>query len=121
MVKLQDGSMCPFRVPSSLTLQELHELVSDKLQCNLKLLQLYYRLDIDKQSHTSIRSEEEFEIFMDRMRKHHLPAKLANGKMSTRIPKLVTAFFEDGIDGDSSSLSRTSQSKGKKVCSLHLF
>ncbi len=56
---------------------------------------------------------------MDCMRKHYLSAKLANSKILTQILKLVTASFEDSVDWDNGSLSRTSQSKGKKVCYLH--
>ncbi len=54
---------------------------------------------------------------MDRMRSLHVPAKLANGKMSTQTLKPVTISFEDGSDWDNATSARTSQSGGNKVCS----
>jgi len=87
------------------------------LQCNQDFLQLRYCLNTDKQTPISVQSDEEFEIFMDRMRSLHVPAKLANGKMSTQTLKPVTISFEDGSDWDNATSARTSQSGGNKVCS----
>ena len=102
-------------------LEELCELISEKLQCNLKFLQLCYHLDSSKQTPILIGSQDEFAIFMDCMRDLHIPMKLVNGKMSTHTLKPVTISFEDGADWDNSSMARSSQSGGKKVCSNYFF
>jgi hypothetical protein len=108
IVRGQDRSNCPFKVPSYTTFAGLTRLVAEKLQCYPDFLQLYYQLNSDKQLPISIRSDEEFSMFMDHMRTLHVPPKLTNGKMSTCALKPITIFFEDGADQDNVNSSKTS-------------
>jgi hypothetical protein len=102
-------------------------LVAEKLKCFPGLLQLRYRLDTDKPrtSATSIRTEDELEIFRDRMRLLLVPQRLASGNISTRMLKMVCVCFEDAADD---TITRLGESNGisKKVrlsrrSSSHLF
>lgn len=116
-VKGRDGSTLPFTCQSTVTLDGLRSQVAEKLRCYPGLLQLRYRLDTDKPrtSATSIQTEEELRIFKDRMRALLVPQRLANGKISTRILKMVRVSFEDAADD---AITRLGESTGisKKVC-----
>ena len=94
-------------------------LVAEKLRCFPGLLKLRYRLDTDRQmaNATSIQSEEEFAIFIDRMRSLIVPQRLPSGKISSRVLKPVTVCFKDGANSDSSgqNSAKTSQNGTKKV------
>ncbi len=118
MVKKRDGSNCPFTISSSLKLDALKIVVAEKLQCFPGLMQLRYRLDTDKQKAAaiSVQNDEEFRIFKDRMRLLIVPQRLPSGKLSTRVLKPVTVFFEDGNSNDSVPNHNSSHSSDKKVC-----
>ena len=121
IVRGWDGSNCPFKVPSYTTFAGLTRLIAEKLRCYPDFLQLHYRLNSDKQLPISIRSDEEFSMFMDCMRTLHVPPKLANGKMSTCALKPITVFCEDGADWDNTNSSKTSWSGRNKVHLIHPF
>ena len=96
--------------------EELCDIVSDKLQRHPNIVQLCYKLDTDKVKTptTSIQSNDELQIFKDRMRLLLVPKRLADGSISKRALKAVC--FEDAADdqGKAGGLD-TGSVKGKQV------
>ncbi|KAI5989600.1 hypothetical protein EDC04DRAFT_2912182 [Pisolithus marmoratus] len=90
-------SSIPFAILSSITLEGLCEMVAEKLNRHARHIQLQYRLDSDKAKtlFTSIQSEEELDMFKDRMRPLIMPQYLPSGHLSTRLLKPVHVIFED--------------------------
>ena len=105
-VRQQDGTNSPFRISSVISLDDLRNLVAEKLERFPGHVRLCYRLDLDKAKAgaISIQTEAEFKLFNDRMRDLLVPPVLANGKKSSRIMKKVQVIFEDAsIDQQSSN------------------
>lgn len=95
-VKTNDGSQIPFHMESDITFAALRELIAEKLHCFPPHLQLRYRLPTDKpNTGTLIRSDEELQFFIERVRANYVHAKLANGKKSNKEPKGGQILFED--------------------------
>jgi len=95
-VKTRDGSQIPFHVESDITFEALRQLIAEKLHCFPAHLQLRYRLETDKQNAgTLIRSDEELQFFIERVRVNYVHAKLASGKKSNKEPKGGQILFED--------------------------
>jgi hypothetical protein len=96
---LDDGTKAPFVISSAIAFEDLHILIAKKLGPDTfpGLIQLRYRLDTDKAKDgaTSIRTEEELDLFKERMRDLTVPQRLPSGKISTRAPKIVRVYFED--------------------------
>ncbi|KIK10991.1 hypothetical protein PISMIDRAFT_77775, partial [Pisolithus microcarpus 441] len=106
-VCLPDGGNSPFKISSTVTLDELRITVSEKLHHFPGLISLRYRLDSDKAKFgaTSIQSEEELDLFKTQMRSLIVPQRLASGKLSTRPLKAVLVFFEDVSTADAKNSS----------------
>ncbi|KAK2463990.1 hypothetical protein APHAL10511_004041 [Amanita phalloides] len=115
-VKNPDGSNSPFTIESSISLEDLHNDVAEKLGRHPRVIQLWYKLTSNKAKApaTSIQSDEELEIFMDQMRVHLVPPRLANGKCSKRAPKNITICFEDAAAVEGKK-AESSDGKGKKM------
>src|SRR5215510_13447362 len=66
-IKCADGSNVPFAVPSTITFDDLRQMVAEKLRRFPGLLRLRYRLDSDKPKAgaTSIQSDEELDLFKE--------------------------------------------------------
>lgn len=95
-VKTNDGSQIPFQMQSDITFTALRQLIAEKLRCFPAHLQLRYRLPTDKlNTGTLIRSDEELQFFVERLRLNYVHAKLANGKKSNKEPKGGQILFED--------------------------
>jgi hypothetical protein len=93
-------------------------MVAEKLGRFPGLVQLRYRLDTDKPKAgaTSVTSEEELELFKDRMRSLLVPQKLPSGKISTRALKAVRVHFEDATaEGAVVNRGPTSKSGSSQV------
>ncbi|KAM6489363.1 hypothetical protein JOM56_015264 [Amanita muscaria] len=117
-VKKPDGSNIPFIIKSSISYEDLRNTVAEKLRRHPNVVQLRYKLDDKpKTSTTSIQSPDELEIFEQTMRLLLVPQRLANGKISSRKPKIVTVFFEDGADDTRTIAPEGSASGGKKKAS----
>lgn len=99
-VKCPDGSNMPFTLQSLTSLEKLLFIVAEKLDRYPGLIRLRYRLDTDKPKAgaTSIQSNEEFDLFKERMRPLIVPQKLSSGKISTRSLRPVRAIFEDAAE-----------------------
>ena len=119
LMKNLDGTNSPFIVPSSVTFEELHESISEKLQRHPNIVKLCYKLDTDKvkASTTLIQSEDKLQMFKDRMRLLLVPQHLANGSISKRMLKAVAACFEDAAD-DRAKAGGPDSGKGKQVCNV---
>jgi hypothetical protein len=121
----QGDSNRPFKVPFPIKFEDLLILVAEKLRCFPGLLKLCYRLDIDRQTAvaTSIQSNEEFMIFIERMRQLIVPQRLPSGKISSCALKPVMVCFEDEASSDSSgqNSARTSRNGMNRVCSICFF
>jgi hypothetical protein len=115
VVHHSDGADAPITIPSKTTLDKLRIAVAEKLGRFPGLVMLQYRLSSDnaKVGVISIQSNEELQIFKNRMRKLIVPPHLANGKASTQTLKAVLVYFEDA----SSEIKDTPTSSGgsKKV------
>ncbi|KAF8446176.1 hypothetical protein L210DRAFT_840754, partial [Boletus edulis BED1] len=117
-----NGSNAPLSISSTIRFDKLRELVAEKLGRFTGLVQLQYRLDSDKAKDgmISIQNDDEFAMFMDRLRPLIVPPRLANGKVSARRLKPVSVLFEDaglgneeqGNKGDSTQRGGT-QAKHK--------
>jgi hypothetical protein len=116
-VKKPDGSNIPFIIKSSISYEDLRNTVAEKLGRHPNVVQLHYKLDDKpKTSTTSIQSTDELEIFEQTMRLLLVPQRLASGKISSRKPKIITVFFEDGAD-DRASAPEGSAGVGKRKAS----
>ena len=116
-VKYSDGSNAPLTIFSTVTLDELKIIIAEKLHRFPGLIQLRYRLDTDKPKAgaTSIRTEEELELFKERMRVLIVPRKLSSGKTSSRALKQFTVVFEDAAEEGAANEAQTKKTTGKKV------
>jgi hypothetical protein len=118
-VKGEDGSLAPFKIESTISLDVLCRLVAEKLNCFPGVLKqrLCYSLDTDKSkdTRTSLKSDHELEFFIERMRRLLVPQKTANGRISRRILKPVTVLFDDA---ERVAARKEEGSKGQrtKVC-----
>ncbi|KIJ12964.1 hypothetical protein PAXINDRAFT_14178 [Paxillus involutus ATCC 200175] len=105
-VRQQDGTNSPFRISSTISFNDLCNLIAEKLERFPGHVRLHYRLDSDKAKAgaISIQTEVEFKLFKDRMQDLLVPPVLANGKKSSHVMKKVQVFFEDAsIDQQSSN------------------
>ncbi|KAI6125920.1 hypothetical protein EDD16DRAFT_1517042 [Pisolithus croceorrhizus] len=111
-VCLPDGGNSPFKILSTVTLDELHIAVSEKLHCFPGLVSLHYRLDSDKAKFgaMSIQSEEELDLFKMRMHGLIVPQHLPSGKLSTHPLKAILVFFEDVSTADAKNPSTAGNS-----------
>ena len=113
-------SLIPFTIKSTVSFDALCILIGEKLNSLPGLLQLVYRFDSDKQKtpSTSIRTEQELEMFMSRMRALIVPPALKNGTKSNRVPKAVTVYFEDTAQAPANGASTASgkNTATKQVC-----
>lgn len=118
-VKDSNGSNVPFSIPSTITLNELYTLVASKSVYDKGSLRLRYRLESDKAKAgaTSIGSNEELDIFTQRMRPLIVPQRLANGKISTRALKAIVVHFEDAMVAEENNKVAQHKGKVKKVYS----
>ena len=94
-----NGTNSPFTISSSTSLEELCNIVADKLGRCDKSIQLWYKLASDKAKApaTSICNDNELQIFVEKMRTL-VPPLLANGKPSKHTPpKNCTVCFEDAM------------------------
>ena len=87
-------------------------VVAEKLGRFPGLVMLQYRLSNDnaKIGAISIQTNEELQIFKERLRQLIVPPRLASGKASSRTPKPVLVHFEDA----SNETKETSTSSGSK-------
>ncbi|KAF8431517.1 hypothetical protein L210DRAFT_866544, partial [Boletus edulis BED1] len=111
-------SSSPFQIKSSITLTDLCDKVADKLNRHTHHVWLQYRLESDKGKpvFTPIQSDEELELFMDRMRPLIVPQLLSNGKISARPLKPILVIFDDSRNDESvKSPARPSTGNGCKV------
>ncbi|KAG9317610.1 hypothetical protein JVU11DRAFT_1819 [Chiua virens] len=114
-------SLAPFQISSSVTLDKLRRIVAQKLHRFPGLVQLQYRLDSDKAkaAFTSLQSDEELKLFMQRMRLLIVPQRLPSGRVSTRALKNVQIIFEDAStennDGPIDTSDRNSAKLGTKA------
>jgi hypothetical protein len=117
-IKHPDGSYAPFTVSSTVSFDELHIAIAKKIRGLAGLIRLQYRLDSDKPKACamSIRSDEELDLFKERMRGLIVPQKLASGKVSTRVLKPVRVNFEDVGEQAASAPTTATTASGKKVC-----
>ncbi|KAI6102104.1 hypothetical protein F5141DRAFT_1217664 [Pisolithus sp. B1] len=118
-VCLPDGGNSPFKISSTVTLDELRIAVSEKLHHFPGLVSLRYWLDSDKAKFgaTLIQSEEELDLFKMRMRGLIVPQRLPSGKLSTRPLKAVLVFFEDVSTADAKNPSTAGNSNKAAMCS----
>ncbi|KAI6096096.1 hypothetical protein EDD16DRAFT_1720267 [Pisolithus croceorrhizus] len=118
-VCLPDGGNSPFKISSTVTLDELRIAVSEKLHRFPGLVSLRYQLDSDKAKFgaTSIQSEEELDLFKTRMCGLIVPQRLANGKLSTCLLKAILIFFEDVSTVDTKNPSTASNGNKAKLSS----
>ena len=109
----------PITIPSVTTLDNLRIAVAEKLGRFPGLVMLQYRLSTDnaKIGIISIQTNDELQLFKERLRNLIVPPRLANGKVSTRTPKPVLVFFEDaGISSETKeTLTASAGSSSKKV------
>lgn len=113
-----DGANSPFTISSSTSLEELRNIVADKLGRRDQSIQLQYKLANDKAKApaTSICDDEELEIFVEKMRTLLVPPLLANGKPSKRAPpKNCTVCFEDATMEAKTMENSGSKGKTKKA------
>ncbi|KAF8139088.1 hypothetical protein EV363DRAFT_1293320 [Boletus edulis] len=111
-------SSSPFQIKSSITLADLCDKVADKLNRHTHHVRLQYRLESDKGKpvFTSIQSDEELELFMDRMRPLIVPQLLSNGKISARPLKPILVIFDDSRNDESvESPARPSTGNSRKA------
>ena len=115
VVRRLDGTNAPVTVPSEIMLDNLRMAVAEKLGRFPGLVALQYRLGSDnaKAGAISIQTDDELQLFKERMRKLIVPPRLANGKPSTRAPKPVLVYFEDS---SSESKETTNSGNSRKVC-----
>lgn len=113
-----EGSNIPFSINSTITLENLRTLISEKLDQseNTQAIRLQYRLDSDKakMAPTSIQSQEELEIFVLKMRHLIVPPLLSSGKTSTRKLKPVTVCFKNAAES-AKEVTELSKGRGKRV------
>jgi hypothetical protein len=117
-----NGTYAPFEIQSTASLYQLRLAVAEKLDCFPDNLILGYRLDSDKakMGSTSIQTENELQMFIERMRPLLVPPRLANGKPSTRIPKSTIVYFDacgSGVTPD----EETIHSNKRTPVSHHLY
>lgn len=103
----------PITVPSTTTLDTLRITVAEKLGRFPGLVLLQYRLSTDnaKIGAISIQTNEELQLFKDRLRNIIVPPRLTNRKVSTCTPKAVLAYFEDASSETKESLTASMGSK----------
>lgn len=114
-MKKPDGNISPLEITSTISLKHLQYTVAEKLGRFPDAVQLRYKLDSDKVKApaTSIQTDDEFTLFIQRMRPLFVPQRLASGKISQKALRKVIVCFEDSAD----ERSTESASKGKKkVC-----
>ena len=111
-----NGSEAPFNIQSTISFKRLCKLVALKMERHPELLRLLYRLDTDKvkQASTSISNNEEFNIFIGRLRDLIVPGRLPSGRKSTRAPKNPLVQFNDA------SLGNGGSSQPSKGVSIHI-
>lgn len=119
-MKNSDGSYSPFGLESSIPLSDLRNVIAERFDRHLKIIQLRYKLSNDKAKAptTSIQNEDELQIFIEWMRALLVPQWLANGKISKRTPKNITVWFEDATAEEKTT--DRSDGKGKKKVSVGL-
>ena len=113
-----DGANSPFTILSSTSLEELCNIVADKLGRHDQSIQLRYKLTNEKAKApaTSICDDDELQIFVEKMRALLVPPLLANGKPSKRAPpKNCTVCFEDATMEAKTMENSGGKGKTKKV------
>lgn len=116
-VKNADGSNSPFTIESSISLEDLRNTVAEKIGRHPNVVRLQYKLANDKVKAptTSIQSNDELHIFMERMRTLLVPQRLASGKCSKRAPtKNTMVCFEDAAVVEGKKAESSNGGKGKK-------
>jgi len=113
VVRRLDGTNAPITVPCEVALDELRTVVAEKLGRFPGLVALQYRLGSDsaKAGAISIQTDNELQMFKDRMRKLIVPSLLSNGKPSTRALKPVLVYFEDSNNEQTETIKNTTNSK----------
>jgi hypothetical protein len=117
VVRRLDGTNAPITVPCEVALDELRTVVAEKLGRFPGLVALQYRLGSDsaKAGAISIQTDNELQMFKDRMRKLIVPSLLSNGKPSTRALKPVLVYFEDSNNEQTETIKNTTNSKKVSV------
>jgi hypothetical protein len=97
-------SQIQFQISSNVTLDELCNVIAEKLRRHPGFIKLQYRLDCKaKTAFTSIQSNEDLEMFVKTVRPLIVVLLLSNGKPSTRPMKPVVVYFDDAASEDQSA------------------
>ena len=115
-MKNADGSNSPFTIESSISLEDLRNVVAEKIGRHPNVVRLQYKLASDKVKAptTSIQNNDELQIFMERMRILLVPQRLASGRYSKRVPtKNTMVCFEDAAVAEGKK-AESADVKGKK-------
>ena len=117
VVRRSDGTNSPLTVSCDTTLDQLRIDVGEKLGRFPGLVALQYRLGSDnpKVGAISIQTNNELQLFIDRLRKLIVPPRLANGKASTRTQKPVLVYFEDSSSSNTQKETVASNVGPRKV------
>ena len=109
-------SQIQFQISSNVTLDELCNVVAEKLRQHPGFIKLQYRLDCKaKTAFTSIQSNEDFEMFVETMRPLIVAPLLSSGKPSTRPMKSVVVYFDDAASEDQSAAPAPTSDHNKVV------
>jgi hypothetical protein len=110
-----NGTYAPFEIQSTSSLYQLRLAVAKKLDCFPNNLVLGYQLDSDKakMGSMSIQSDDELQMFIERMWPMLVQPRLANGKPSTCILKPIVVYFD--ACGTSITLDEETAHGNKKV------
>jgi hypothetical protein len=116
-----DGSYSLFSLESSISLEDLHNIIAERLDRHPRIVQLRYKLSNDKAKapSTSIQNEDELQIFVERMRALLVPQRLTNGKGAKRAHKNITVCFEDPT-AEAKTADHSDSSKRRKKGSVGL-
>ncbi|KIK91142.1 hypothetical protein PAXRUDRAFT_150187, partial [Paxillus rubicundulus Ve08.2h10] len=111
-------SNIPFQISSTITHNQLHMAVAEKLGWFSGLVKLQYWLDCKaKTAFTSLQSDKELNFFIETMRLLIIPLCLTNGKMSTQLMKPVTVYFGDASSDDNSAAPASTGNHSKATSS----
>ncbi|KAK2463342.1 hypothetical protein APHAL10511_004653 [Amanita phalloides] len=114
---MKPSSKIPFMIKSDIRLADLLYMVAEKLKQFPGSVKLCYKLESNKvkDGATMIASEDELQIFKNRMCQLIIPQCLASSKISGHTLKPVTVVFEDAANDDSEN--DVTSGKGKKKAS----
>jgi len=115
----RNNTNLPFTILSNISLSDLRVTVAKKLNCYPDNLALAYRLDSDKAKMglTSIQSDSELQMFVERMWPMIVAPRLSNGRPSARVLKTVTVIFDAADTANEPSEGPTHSNKA----SYHLY